>query len=64
MTDKIDPKKVKSFLEDLNDLSLEHGIFIAGCGCCDSPYLTTNRNGHGRYVLQEQDGCLTWKEYT
>lgn len=27
------------FLEELTELSRKHGILIAGCGCCGSPYL-------------------------
>lgn len=27
------------FLKDLAELSKKHGIFIEGCGCCNSPYL-------------------------
>ena len=27
------------FLKDLNEIAAKHGISIASCGCCNSPYL-------------------------
>jgi len=33
------PEYLRSFLEDLTELSKKHKIYIAGCGCCGSPYI-------------------------
>ena len=38
-SEAIDPDKVAAFLADLTALTQKHGIEIAGCGCCGSPYL-------------------------
>lgn len=32
-------KDAEGFLEKLTQLSKEHGIYIGGCGCCNSPFL-------------------------
>ena len=32
--------KFDAFLADLAAITKRHGVEIAGCGCCDSPYLT------------------------
>jgi len=29
------------FLKELTELSRKHKIYINGCGCCGSPYLTS-----------------------
>lgn len=34
-------EEARAFLEELTDLSIKHGIEIAGCGCCGSPFLST-----------------------
>lgn len=33
-------EKKKEFLEELTALTKKYGIYIDGCGCCGSPYLT------------------------
>jgi hypothetical protein len=30
---------MNEFLEELTELSKKHGIYIAACGCCGSPWL-------------------------
>lgn len=35
----MEQQKLDVFLEELKQLSLKHGIYIGGCGCCGSPYL-------------------------
>ena len=35
---------VEPFLEDLNEISRKHGVYIGGCGCCMSPYLLDREN--------------------
>lgn len=27
------------FLAELSELSKKHGLYIEGCGCCDSPFM-------------------------
>lgn len=36
---KISKERRDAFLKELTDLTHKHGIAVAGCGCCDSPYL-------------------------
>ena len=56
----INVKKYEQFLKELSELSKKHGVYIAGCGCCNSPYLT-------EVELEDSDGELCWdkdkKEY-
>jgi hypothetical protein len=50
------------FLKELSQLTNKYGIYINGCGCCGSPYLTDKEPEF------EGDGELKWdiekKEYT
>lgn len=32
---------VEAFLDEYEALCSKHGLFVEGCGCCDSPYLET-----------------------
>ena len=32
-------EKARLFIEAYKNLCIEHGYFLNGCGCCDSPYL-------------------------
>jgi hypothetical protein len=32
---------MEEFLKELSELSVKHGLFIHGCGCCGSPYIVT-----------------------
>jgi hypothetical protein len=43
------PAEAKAFLRDLAKLSEKHGIIIAGCGCCGSPFLATAHGERGAY---------------
>lgn len=36
--DKFTDREVE-FLKELTELSKKHKVYIAGCGCCESPYL-------------------------
>lgn len=48
------------FLSELTELSKKYNIYIDGCGCCNSPYLTYEEP-------TEEQGDLSWdrenKEY-
>jgi hypothetical protein len=50
------------FLKELSQLTNKYGIYINGCGCCGSPYLTDEEPEF------EGDGELKWdiekREYT
>lgn len=43
----------KEFLKKLTDLSKKYEVYIAGCGCCGSPYLTGEPH-------QADGGNLRW----
>jgi hypothetical protein len=37
-------EKIKEFLDKLSKLSDEYNIYIKGCGCCGSPWLSDDKN--------------------
>ena len=59
---KITEEQRAAFLDDLTALTRKHGIEISGCGCCDSPVLTTVDDPAGHYSVrtpgQHDDGCV------
>ncbi|MDN4069949.1 hypothetical protein QYF50_18770 [Paenibacillus vini] len=36
--------KKELFLEELSNLSKKFSMYIGGCGCCDSPFITDEDN--------------------
>ena len=48
----MDNKNLGFFLVELSSLSKDYGIYIGGCGCCESPYLLENPD--------EERGDLYW----
>lgn len=59
MSDNLPQDNLRAFLDALWDLSQKHGFFIEGCGCCGSPFLTTNiRPGLDCYVVDDQGDNL------
>lgn len=62
-------ENISNFLVELSVLSKKHGIYISGCGCCGSPFLTDDDNydgegeilaenlriKEGNYVLGDKD---------
>jgi hypothetical protein len=34
--------RLDKFLKELSDTSKKYGIYVTGCGCCGSPYLSTS----------------------
>lgn len=55
----MDASKIPSFLADLTELSKKHGITIAGCGCCGSPFLSGMYPKEGHYETSGEDD-LKW----
>ena len=56
-----------AFLDDLADLTVTHGFYIRGCGCCSSPEVIKIDNPDGRYSIWQfpdnRDGeDLTWNQ--
>lgn len=49
----------KEFLKDLTDLSHKYKIYIEGCGCCGSPYLTDFINDNS-LTAQIKDSSSTF----
>ena len=33
-------QRLRDFMEELKAISARHSVYIGGCGCCDSPWLT------------------------
>lgn len=33
-------ERIAAFLAEYRDLCQRHGLFVNGCGCCDSPFLS------------------------
>ena len=60
-------EKMSKFIGELNSLSEEYGIYIGGCGCCNSPYLMSDgvvthhdleySEGYG-YIAHKDNGYL------
>ncbi len=42
-------ERVTEFLKELTKLSIKHGLFIDGCGCCGSPYICDIETGEEVY---------------
>lgn len=54
---------VKKFLVGLEKLTRETGIEIAGCGCCDSPFLSVIQKDaapEDGYKSSRDGGCVSW----
>jgi len=56
------PTDYSAFLADLSALTMKHGVVIAGCGCCGSPYLHDGSAGDGHYVVDGEGENLEWKD--
>ena len=42
----------EGFLRELTELSRKYGLYIGGCGCCGSPWVSTRGMPGGEYVLR------------
>ena len=62
-SETIDPDNVAAFLIDLTALTKKHGIEIAGCGCCGSPYLLPT-DKYGEYILNAPNDWSGWTRLT
>ena len=49
------------FLREMSALTRKHGVEIAGCGCCGSPFLVDLGDGVGHYVVDEDNNNLEWE---
>lgn len=56
------PTDYSAFLADLAALSMKHGVVIAGCGCCGSPFLNQCDDSSGRYVTDKNGDNLEWRD--
>lgn len=52
---------ITEFLRELSELSNKHGVVIAGCGCCGSPFITEWK-AKGKYSVDEGENNLEWEE--
>lgn len=44
------------FLAELSELSKKHGLYIDGCGCCDSPFMVDgNREEFSKRLEWDKD---------
>ena len=52
----------QAFLDELTLLTKKHGIVIAGCGCCGSPFLydLLKREERGRYEAKKHRVDVEW----
>lgn len=68
MMDMADRVRLKVALRALHKVAAEHGVFVDGCGCCDSPILMLEEIreglrpefGHVRFgaLLEKEDGGM------
>lgn len=49
------------FLKELTKLSKEHGVFIAGCGCCGSPFLIEDDVSE---IGDLEEGNINWDSFS
>lgn len=49
-------ERIAALLADLTELSRRHGMYIVGCGCCDSPFLFEFEEGdrEGFYRMEPE----------
>lgn len=57
-------EKVNEFLVELSELTKKHGVEIAGCGCCDTPYLVEAKIRDGVYTINCNLGLLEYEAKT
>jgi hypothetical protein len=51
----MDNKKINSFLNDLTRLSIKYNLYIGGCGCCGSPFISEDSESNYLYDNLEYD---------
>lgn len=51
------------FVKELTELSKKYGVYISGCGCCDSPYLTNEKQWctEGELQWNNETDEYVWK---
>lgn len=45
--------ELKAFLEEYETLCQKYRFSIEGCGCCGSPYVFREDDGHFNYLIDE-----------
>lgn len=55
-------ENTKAFLAGLSELSRKYGVGIGGCGCCGSPFITSqDKDCPGGYEESDlNDGQICW----
>lgn len=61
MSNEIPKRKLEAFLMDLGGLAAQHGLIIAGCGCCGSPFLMP-KSADGHYRCDDSGDSIQWIE--
>ena len=57
-----DEDRMNAFLSDLRALTIKHGVAIAGCGCCGSPFLDdkVDVSDPGAGYVHESGSDVVW----
>lgn len=56
-----DATKYALFLQELAELTRQHGFEIGGCGCCGSPWISDLEKPEGWYEYSDLEG-LRWTD--
>jgi hypothetical protein len=61
------PENYRRFIQGLEKLTRETGVYIVGCGCCDSPSLWDAEphqlHPEAGYSVKPNGGCVSWEYF-